>query len=131
MSAGPDQPPPALPPGANLGHLWTPWRAAYVGFPQPAGCFLCDLGGAAPEADRENLVLCRESDAFLLLNRFPYSPGHVLVAPRAHLGDLATLAPDLRDHLFALVQRISGVLTKVYSAAGINIGMNLGRVAGA
>jgi ATP adenylyltransferase len=131
MSEDAEQTVQSVPPGANLGHLWTPWRAAYVGVAQPAGCFLCDFAGADPEDDRANLVLYRESDVFLLLNRFPYSPGHLLIAPRAHLGDLSSLEPELRDHLFALVQRASRVLTEAYRTGGMNIGMNLGRAAGA
>src|SRR5712692_5549220 len=129
MNVEPDQPPQSSPQGANFGRLWTPWRAAYVSIEQPAGCFLCNLEGADPADDQANLVLYRERDVFLLLNRFPYSPGHLLVAPRAHLGDLASIAPELRDHLFALVQRSTRVLTEVYRAGGMNIGMNLGRVA--
>jgi ATP adenylyltransferase len=119
------------PSGVGLERLWTPWRAAYVGVPQPPGCFLCNLQAADPALDRENLVLLREDSVYLLLNRFPYNPGHLLVAPREHLSDFTTLAPDLRDQLFALVQRSTGILQTEYDAAGFNIGMNLGHAAGA
>jgi len=123
---------PALPPpGANLARLWTPWRAEYIGVAQPPGCFLCALASADPRDDRPNLVLHREADVYLLLNRFPYSPGHLLVAPRAHLADFTTIPADLRDRLFALVQRAASALGDVYEPAGFNIGLNLGRVAGA
>jgi ATP adenylyltransferase len=119
------------PPGANLGRLWTPWRAEYVGVAQPSGCFLCDLGAADPAGDEANLVLYREPDVYLLLNRFPYNPGHLLVAPRAHVGDFVSLEAGPRDRLFALAQRAAGVLTRVSGPGGFNLGMNLGRVAGA
>lgn len=115
----------------NLQRLWTPWRSAYVGVPQPQGCFLCALESADPRDDRSNHVLYREADVFILLNLYPYNPGHLLVAPRRHVANFSTLEPDLRDHLFALVQRGSRVLEEVYRPAGFNVGLNLGQVAGA
>jgi ATP adenylyltransferase len=119
------------PPGSNLERLWTPWRSAYVGVAQPPGCFLCALQAAPAAQDRQNLVLLREPEVFLLLNRFPYSPGHLLVAPREHTGDLASLADETRDRLFALAQRAARALQDVYRCDGLNVGMNLGRAAGA
>lgn len=119
------------PSGTNLERLWTPWRAEYVGVPQPPGCFLCALQAADPSDDERNLVLYRERDVFLLLNRFPYNSGHLLVAPREHVGELPALKAAVRDNLFALVQRATDVLGRVYEPGGFNIGLNLGRVAGA
>lgn len=116
---------------SSLQRLWTPWRAAYVGQPQPPGCFLCRLAGAEPAADPENLVLLREADVYLLLNRFPYNPGHLLVAPREHTGDFTALAPAALQALFALCQRATTVLTAEYRPQGLNLGLNLGAVAGA
>jgi ATP adenylyltransferase len=120
-----------LPQGTNLARLWTPWRSEYVGVPQPPGCFLCAIQSAPPQDDRKNLVLHRESDVFVLLNRYPYSPGHLLVAPRAHTAEFSALPSDLRDHLFALVQRGAAVVCDIYHPNGLNIGLNLGQVAGA
>jgi ATP adenylyltransferase len=117
--------------GANLARLWTPWRSEYVGVPQPPGCFLCATQSAPPSDDKANFVLHREADVFVLLNRFPYNPGHLLVAPRAHVADFPALASNLRNDLFALVQRGSAVLRDVYRPDGLNIGLNLGQVAGA
>lgn len=119
------------PPGANLQRLWTPWRAEYVETVQTPGCFLCALESADPAHDGPNLVLYREADIYLLLNRFPYNPGHLLIAPRAHVGEFTELESSLRDRLFALVQRATRVLRAVYQPGGFNIGLNLGRVAGA
>jgi ATP adenylyltransferase len=130
MNEGHDEPAP-VPAGANLLRLWTPWRAEYVGVPQPPGCFLCNLYAADPADDRANLVLCRTPDVYLLLNRFPYNPAHLLVAPRKHIGSFADLDASVRDDLFALAQRATRVLGEVYHAAGYNIGLNLGSVAGA
>lgn len=126
------QPPePGAPAGANLERLWTPWRAAYVLEPQPPGCFLCRLSDADPAHDAANLVLLREPEVFLLLNRYPYNSGHLLVAPRRHIGDFTALAAPVRDQLFALSQRAAGVLKEAYQPQGFNIGLNLGAVAGA
>jgi ATP adenylyltransferase len=119
------------PPGANLDRLWTPWRAAYVALEQPGGCFLCALQSADPANDRANLVLYREPSVYLLLNRFPYNPGHLLVAPRVHIGSLVDLEAQIRDSLFALAQRATAALTQTYHPGGFNLGMNLGHVAGA
>ena len=119
------------PAGANLQRLWTPWRAAYLNEPQPPGCFFCRLAAADPAEDATNLVLFREASAYLLLNRFPYNSGHVMVAPRAHIGDFTSMAPDLVSALFLLTQRVMAVLIDEYHAHGFNIGLNLGSVAGA
>jgi ATP adenylyltransferase len=102
-----------------------------VGAAQPVGCFLCDLQGANAADDEANLVLVREPDVYLLLNLFPYNPGLLLVVPRAHIGDFGALPASSRDHLFALAQRATGALHDAYKPGGFNIGMNLGRVAGA
>jgi ATP adenylyltransferase len=122
---------PALPEGANLARLWTPWRSEYVGVTQPPGCFLCAIESALAQDDKANLVLHREADVFMLLNRYPYNPAHLLIAPRAHVADFPALAADLRNDLFALVQRGTAVLRDVYSPSGLNIGLNLGQIAGA
>jgi ATP adenylyltransferase len=123
--------PASLQPETGLQRLWTPWRLEYVGGPPSVDCFLCALAEADPGADEPNLVLLREPLVFLLLNRFPYNSGHLLVAPRAHIGNLTVLPSPTRDALFALVQRASTVLGDIYEPGGFNIGMNLGRVAGA
>jgi len=117
--------------GETLGRLWTPWRQEYVGSVPAPGCFLCALAAAGPEDDQANLVVHRQPDVLVVLNRFPYNPGHLLVAPHVHSGDLVSLEPGRRDGLFALVQRATDVLGRVYQPAGFNVGMNLGRVAGA
>jgi ATP adenylyltransferase len=81
--------------------------------------------------DPENLVLERAERAFLLLNLYPYNTAHALVAPYLHTADLANLPAEVGADLFALVQRTVGVIAAEYQPAGFNIGMNLGRVAGA
>ena len=108
--------------------LWAPWRMEYVAATErPAGCIFC----FEPEEDRERLVVHREPRAFVLLNRFPYNNGHLLVVPRAHVGDPGALGPAdwaaLNDALRASVE----VLREALSPDGVNVGMNLGRCAGA
>ncbi len=110
--------------------LWAPWRLEYVAQTErPPGCIFC-LGDGAAE-DRERLVVHRGERAFAILNRYPYNNGHVLVVPRAHVGEPGDLAPDdwaaLNDLLLATVD----VLREAMSPDGVNVGMNLGRCAGA
>jgi ATP adenylyltransferase len=112
--------------------LWTPWRREFV---QGATaddltvCFLC----AAPAAhdDRGNLILLRAERAFVIMNRYPYNTGHLMIAPYAHTADLPNLDSATAQELMALVQRCVGVLQQVYQPDGFNLGMNLGKAAGA
>ena len=94
-----------------------------------AGCFLC----ARPSEDRdeENLILYRGPRAFLILNLFPYNTAHTLIAPYAHLGDYGALDADTAVELTTLTQRLVRVLSDEYRPDGFNVGMNLGRPAGA
>ncbi len=109
--------------------LWAPWRLEYIkqAGEQP-GCIFCD---AAAGDDEERLVVHRGELAFVLLNKFPYSSGHLMVAPYRHVGELAGLTDKeaLEVHRLA-VQGVSA-LRDVYGPEGHNLGWNLGRVAGA
>jgi ATP adenylyltransferase len=93
------------------------------------GCFLC--AKPAEQRDAENLIVCRGVRAFAVLNLYPYNTAHTLVAPYAHEGDLGRLAPDTAAEVTALTQRLVRALTTEYRPDGFNIGMNLGRAAGA
>jgi ATP adenylyltransferase len=99
--------------------------------PPPTECFLCAYPAQASAHDRANLVLHREARAYVLLNRYPYNSGHLLVAPYLHSGDLARLPEADASALFALVQRSVDALYAVYQPDGYNVGMNLGVAAGA
>jgi ATP adenylyltransferase len=115
-----------------MDRLWTPWRRAFVeGATADAltACFLC----AAPAAhdDRANLILVRSERAYVLLNLYPYNSGHLMIAPYAHTGDLATLDTSVAQEMMSLTQRCVGVLQQAYRPQGFNIGMNLGKPAGA
>jgi ATP adenylyltransferase len=111
--------------------LWAPWRMEFIRSEKPAGCIFCDFM-AQPEAnDRKNLVVHRAEHAFTCLNKFPYNSGHVMVIPRVHGADLAALAPEAWGDLQAELRRATAVVQAVYRPEGMNVGMNLGRVAGA
>jgi ATP adenylyltransferase len=117
--------------------LYTPWRREFIeqaGTAAPSaspGCFLCEKPAEGDERDRESLILHRGRRAYVLMNLYPYNSGHLMVAPYAHVGDLTALAKTQMQELFALVQRTVAVLGDVYRPEGFNVGMNLGKVAGA
>lgn len=113
--------------------LWAPWRLAYIQSPdkpQPEGCFLCRFG-PTPDQDVENLVLHRGERAFVVLNRYPYNNGHLLVAPYAHKASLVDLDDAELLECAQLLRMMVDRLSRAMSPDGFNIGLNLGRVAGA
>ncbi len=114
--------------------IWTPWRMAYLTgpkSPEPGGCIFCDKVRAGVESDRENLVLKRGERAFMLLNLFPYTNGHMMVAPYLHTGELESLDPETLKEMMLLVNQGIRALRKTMNPQGFNVGANLGRVAGA
>ncbi|MFN8632783.1 MAG: HIT domain-containing protein [Chloroflexota bacterium] len=102
---------------------------SYIGGPPVPGCFLCVK--AAEDRDEENLILHRTEQAIVLLNLYPYNSGHLMVAPLQHTGELTALSSEVGGELLALTQVAVGALTAEYGPEGFNIGMNLGKVAGA
>jgi len=118
-----------------MDRLWTPWRRAFVESSGEAenapACFLCAISSADPAHDREHLVVHRGERAIALLNRYPYNNAHLLIAPREHTGDYAALDPATANALTALTQRAVAVLQRAYRPDAFNVGMNLGRAAGA
>jgi ATP adenylyltransferase len=113
--------------------LWAPWRLAYVATPRPPSafdaCFICE--GLAAEDDRRNLIALRTPLSVVVLNRFPYNNGHLLVAPRAHKGTLGQLDPDEILDTQLTLRRMLTLLDELMTPDGYNIGLNLGRAAGA
>lgn len=114
-------------------NLWAPWRISYIqGLSgDERGCFLCDAAAAGPEERPGRLVLLADDRGLLLLNRYPYTNGHLLVAPRAHVSDLSDLAPAERAGLMELADVGNRALKAAMNPQGMNLGMNLGRCAGA
>jgi ATP adenylyltransferase len=109
--------------------LWAPWRIEYIRSRKPTGCIFC-LNGSDIE-DRDCLVLHRSPHSIIMLNRYPYSNGHILVAPHRHLPDLNGLTGAEAADLFAMVRLSCNVLQEAASPEGYNIGVNLGKAAGA
>jgi ATP adenylyltransferase len=113
-----------------MDRLWAPWRMELIdkGDSQK-GCIFCDLPRA--KDDRENLILGRTAHTFAILNRFPYTNGHLMVVPRAHVSDLGALPRGENDELAEKLRVAVRLVGDGYRAHGYNLGMNLGRVAGA
>ena len=108
--------------------LWSPWRLAYVtGTADPHGCIFCD----ASLREREPLIVATGAHSFVILNLYPYNSGHLMVVPRRHVGSLASLSLEELTEVMLLTQRSEVALTEVYQPQGINVGINLGRPAGA
>ncbi len=111
---------------------FTPWRMAYIksaDTPADTACVLCANGQTEPSSD--NLVLYRGTDCYILMNLYPYNTGHLMVVPFQHTADLPGLAPNTADQLFDLTRRCVAILGEALAPHGFNIGMNLGRTAGA
>jgi ATP adenylyltransferase len=112
-----------------MDHLWSPWRFAYItGERTTAGCVFCD---ALTETDADSLVVFRGSTCFVILNLFPYNNGHLMVVPNRHVGTLAAATSEELSELIELTRRSEVALTEAYAPHGMNVGINLGKPAGA
>jgi len=113
-----------------MDRLWSPWRYQYVSRVAPdAECIFCAI--PAESDDRKNFVLYRGAHNFVLLNLYPYTSGHLMVAPYAHVPRLSELDEPALSELILLARRAERALTAVYRPEGLNVGMNLGECAGA
>jgi ATP adenylyltransferase len=110
--------------------LWAPWRMEFIGGEPEPGCLFCRTGRPGGD-DGANLVLWRGPSAFVIMNRFPYSNGHLMVAPYRHGGALGDLTRDEAAELLVVAGRCCGILQTAFRAEGFNVGFNLGKVAGA
>lgn len=115
--------------GGRLVHLFAPWRFTYVSKASEASnsCIFC----AAVSGGRETLTVAVGEKVFALLNRYPYTAGHVMVAPKAHTGDLTSLDRETLAELMEMGQKLVRALDAVYHPHGYNLGLNLGEAAGA
>ena len=113
-----------------MDYLWTPWRYAYVsGTHKTEGCIFCD----APKEkdDSKTFIVHRGQHCYVILNAYPYTPGHVMIVPYAHLDELQKLPAEAATEMMTLSQRMESVLRELYRPDGINLGMNIGKAAGA
>ena len=109
--------------------IWAPWRMEYIRMAKPVGCMLCEKPGE--DSDPANYILHRAAKNFIMLNSYPYNPGHLLIAPYRHAGTLEELTgEELHEHI-ELISRSIKVLREAFNPAGFNVGINIGEVAGA
>ena len=116
-----------------MDRLWTPWRYAYItgaSGDKTSACVLCDLRDSSAD-DESNFVLYRARYNYIVLNIYPYTSGHLLIVPYEHTADLDTAAKETTDELMDLTKRCQSVLREAYRPEGFNLGMNLGKAAGA
>jgi ATP adenylyltransferase len=113
-----------------MDHLWSPWRKKYIEDNNKApGCVFCNE--AQQKDGPDNLIVMRGTTAYVMLNRFPYTSGHLMVVPFVHLGSFELLDPATRAEMMELVTTATSVLGNVYHPDGFNIGANIGSAAGA
>jgi len=109
--------------------LWAPWRMAYVEKARPSGCLFCEIPGSGD--DEKDLLLYRGKSVFILMNLYPYNPGHLMIAPYRHLDDLGKLSLDEQVELIQEAGRSTRLLRETMNPDGFNLGINQGKVAGA
>jgi len=109
-----------------MNNIWAPWRMKYIARPKDSGCFFCE----AP-INEDPLVLIKLEHCFAIMNRFPYTSGHCMVAPYDHVGDLAGVGDAQFTEIMSLVKRITASIRSSMKPDGFNVGCNIGSVAGA
>lgn len=114
----------------NMNHLWSPWRMEYIeNHRKEDGCVFCNA--QAKEDSAENLIAHRGERAYVILNRYPYTSGHLLVVPFEHQPNLELLVPETRAEMMELTTRCMTVLRSIYNPQAFNMGANIGEAAGA
>ena len=113
-----------------MDHLFTPWRYAYVSTAEKSeGCVFCNA--LKQNDDQKTMIVHRGRLCFIILNTFPYTSGHVMVVPYEHIDELRKLPPDAAQEMMELTQKLEGILREAYHPDGVNLGMNIGKAAGA
>lgn len=111
-------------------NIWAPWRIQYINSKKSKSCLFC-FSTKRKNYKRKNLILCESNHALVMMNRYPYTAGHVMVVPKRHHKDLDELSEEEFIDFFQLVRFAEGALKKAIKPDGFNIGVNLGTVAGA
>ena len=109
--------------------IWAPWRMEYIRMEKPKGCILCEKPGQ--DNDAKNHILYRGENNFVIMNIYPYNPGHLMIAPYRHVASLEELTDEELHEQFDIVSRSIKVLRQVFNPGGFNLGINIGKVAGA
>ncbi len=110
--------------------LWAPWRMEYILSEKQQGCIFCEKPNLS-EKERENLILFKGEYNFVIMNYYPYNNCHLMVVPYRHLSDLSLLTDPERLEMMNLVTKCAAILKEAVNCEGLNIGMNLGKIAGA
>jgi ATP adenylyltransferase len=114
-----------------LKRIYAPWRVTYLMGEHKSECLFCELVNASPESDAENYILERGRLWYVIVNRYPYTTGHMMVVCNRHVENVAKLTDEEGSELIALMGKTESVLRETYHPDGINVGANLGRSAGA
>ncbi len=112
-----------------MDRIWAPWRIDYILSEKEDGCFICKAAKQTPSSD--NLLLFVGKSCLVIMNRYPYNPGHLMVAPKRHVGNLQELTEEESAEMMELAKRSLAVLKEVMNPEGFNLGINLGKIAGA
>lgn len=125
----PDPSPPVC--QTKVDYLWSPWRYQYLTGTKssPESCIFCAI--AAEHRDEENLIVFRGNLNFVVLNRFPYTSGHLMIVPYAHVSTLGEISPEAAEEMIGLMRSSERHLRAIYRPDGLNLGMNIGESAGA
>lgn len=110
-------------------YLWAPWRVGYIRMKKAKGCILCEK--PKEDSDVANYILYRGEKNFVILNGYPYNPGHLMIAPFRHVPNLEDLTDEELHEHFAIANQCTKILRQVLNPSGFNLGINLGEVAGA
>ncbi len=109
--------------------LYSPWRIKYILSEKEDRCIFC--GKPSEENDRKHFIIYRSAHSFVMINMYPYNNGHLMIVPNRHCSKLTDLPTEELNDLFQLLQTTEGIIRRCYNPEGINIGMNLGKAAGA
>ena len=109
--------------------LWAPWRIEYIQMEKPAECILCNK--PKQKDDAANYILYRGDKNFIIMNSYPYNSGHLMIAPYRHIANLEELTDEERREHFEIASRSVKILRQLFNPAGFNLGINMGKVAGA